>query len=116
MYTCESALLYIHRDVLDQVDGGDINIVMKSRKMILSPWESPVTTHNHSVQLQVSFHGFSRFQIGFSWFHVGFIGFQGFRLVFHGSRLVLWFFKNSGWFSWVQAGFSRFQVGIYGHT
>ena len=112
MHTCESALVYIHRDVLDQVDGGDINIVMKSRKMILSPWESPVTTHNHSVQLQVSFHGFSRFQIGFSWLFVGFIGFQGFRLVFHGARSVFMVSQGSrlvfmvpGWVFTVPGGY-----------
>ena len=112
MHTCESALVYIHRDVLDQVDDGDIYIMIKSRKMNISSWESPVTTHNHSVQLQVSFHGFSQFQIGFSWFHVGFKGFQGFRLVFHGSRSVVLVFQGSrlvfmvlGWVFTVPGGY-----------
>ena len=112
MHTCESVLVYIHRDVLDQVDDGEIYIMMKSRKMIISSWESPVTTHNHSVQLQVSFHGFSRFQIGFSWVFVGFIGFQGFRLVFHGARSVFMVSQGSrlvfmvpGWVFTVPGGY-----------
>ena len=70
--------------------------------------ESPVTTiatHNHPVQLQVSFHAFSQLRFGFSWYQVGFycffkypswffmvlVRFYGPRsvfMVFQGSRLV----------------------------
>ena len=69
---------------------------------------------NHpSVQLKVSFHGFSQlpigiswfqvyfygfscFQVGFSWFQVGFIIFHCSRLVFHGSRSVFIVIRGSG--------------------
>ena len=119
--------------------------VCLSRKIITSSWESPVTTwftHNHRVQLQVSFDG-SRLV-----FHGSmsvFIGFQGFGLVFHFSRFLgfsRWdlrvnhgprlafeitsrffsyrpVFHGSRWFFmfflWLQVWFSWFQVDFYCH-
>ena len=76
--------------------------VCLSRKIITFSCESPVTTwttHNHPVQLQVSFDG-SRLV-----FHGSmsvFIDFQGFRLVSLFLDQFLWFFKVPGWFFEVQ--------------
>ena len=51
-----------------------------------------VTTRNHPVQLQVSFHGFHSCRLFVHGSSSVFIGFQESRLVFHGSRLFLCFF------------------------
>ena len=66
--------------------------------MITSSLESPVTTlttRNHPVQLQVSFHGFQNSRLDFHGSMSAFIGFQGLRLVFHGSRSVFMGFQGS---------------------
>ena len=65
--------------------------VYLSQKIITSSLESlvtTVTTRNHAVQLQVSFHGFSQLPIGFSWFQVGFYGFSRFQAGFSWHRWV----------------------------
>ena len=70
--------------------------VCVSRKIITSSWEFPVTTwttHNHPLQLRVSF--------------------DGSRLVFHGSISV---FIGFQWFRLVLMVFSWFQVGFYGFS
>ena len=77
-----------------------------------------VTTHNHPIQLQVSFHGFSQLPvfhgtrlvfIGFSRFQVGVSGSRWVFVVICGSRSV---FQLQVGFSGFQVGFSRFQVGF----
>ena len=94
----------------DDHDHGDIYIMKQclfvclSRKMSTSSFESPLTTCNHPVQLRVSFHGFSQFQIGFSWFQVGFYGFSWFQVGFYGARSVFMFFL------WFLVGFSFFTI------
>ena len=72
--------------------------VCVSRKIITSSWEFPVTTwttHNHPLQLRVSFdgsrlvfHGSISVFIGFQWFRLVLMVFHGSRLDFHGSRSV----------------------------
>ena len=72
--------------------------VCLSRKIITSSWEFPVTTwttHNHPLQLRVSFdgsrlvfHGSISVFIGFQWFRLVLMVFHGSRLDFHGSRSV----------------------------
>ena len=98
--------------------------VCLSRKMSTSSWESPVTTwttHNHPVQLRVSFDGC---RLVFHGSMSVITDFQGFRFVFdfQGSRLVFevqgCFFMNPGWFFTMQEcffyGFSGFQVSLFG--
>ena len=89
--------------------------------MSTSSWESPVTTHNHPVQLRVSFDGC---RLVFHGSMSVITDFQGFRFVFdfQGSRLVFevqgYFFMNPGWFFTMQEcffyGFSGFQVSLFG--
>ena len=89
--------------------------------MSTSSWESPVTTHNHPVQLRVSFDGC---RLVFHGSMSVITKFQGFRFVFdfQGSRLVFevqgYFFMNPGWFFTMQEcffyGFSGFQVSLFG--
>ena len=109
--------------------------------MITSSWESPLTTHNPPVQLQVSFHGFENSWLVFHGSMSAFICFQGLRLVFQGSRSVfmcfqgsrlvfrgsrlvfqgsrwvfLWFFIVPIQFLCFQVGFSWFQASFYGFS
>ena len=77
-------------------DDDDIYIMMKClsvchEKRLLPPGsllKPPVTTYNHPAQPQVSFHGFSQFQIGF-----------------HVFMSVLTVLKVPGWFFMVPGGF-----------
>ena len=68
-----------------------------SQKIITSSLDPHVATCNHPVHLQVSFHGFSHFQICFSWLQVGFYGFSGFQVGFYGSRSGFMSFQGSRW-------------------
>ena len=80
--------------------------------IITSFLESPVTTRNHPVQLQVGFHGFSQFGLvfhgsisvfkGLGWF---FMGPGGFLWSFMVLGHCLWFSKVPGWFFMVPGGF-----------
>ena len=86
---CCNCCWYIYNDAV---------FVCVSRKMITSSWEFPVTTwttHNHPLQLRLSFdgsrlvfHGSISVFIGFQWFRLVLMVFHGSRLVFHGSRSV----------------------------
>ena len=83
----------------DDDDGDDICFMMNcvfvclSQKIITSSLESPVTTRNHPVQLQVSCHVF----------------------FLHSSRLFSFMFPGPFlWFLRSQVTFSCFQVGFHG--
>ena len=52
-----------------------------------------MTTHNHPVQLQVSFHVF--FTVP-DWFHMIFYGFSWFQVGFIVSKVPGWFFMARG--------------------
>ena len=87
----------------DDEGDGDIYIMMKSVCLFCNEKSSLPP-----VQLAVSFHGFSQFQIGFSCFQVGFYGFQGSRLVFMVFHGFLWFFMafhDTRLFLWFQVSF-----------
>ena len=86
----------------DEGNDDDKYIMMKCLSVCHEKWSLPVTTwttHNHLVQLQVSYDG-SRLVFHGSMSVV--IGFEGFRLVFHFSRSVFMFFKVPDWFFEVQ--------------